>query len=59
MLQAAIQHHARMGKTCCSVDFEAFNPDAATFWMRYFQPACLSLMRCPETVPSGGGQPGG
>ncbi len=53
MLQAALQHHARLGKTCCAVDFEAFNPDAATFWMRYFQPACLSLMRCPEVVPHG------
>ncbi len=56
MLQAAVQHHALLGKTCCSVDFEAFNPDAAAYWMRYFQPACLSLMRCPETVPSAGGQ---
>ena len=59
MLQAALQHHARLGKTCCAVDFEAFNPDAATFWMRYFQPVCLSLMRCPETVPPGGDQLGG
>jgi len=59
MLQAALQHHARLGKTCCAVDFEAFNPDAAAFWMRYFQPVCLSLMRCPETVPPGGDQPGG
>jgi len=56
MLQAALQHHAHLGKTCCSVDFEAFNPDAAAFWMRYFQPACLSLMRCPETVPFAGDQ---
>lgn len=55
MLEAALQHHARLGKTCCSVDFEAFNPDAAAFWLRHFQPACLSLMRCPETIPPGGG----
>jgi GNAT superfamily N-acetyltransferase len=59
MLKAAIQHHARLGKTCCAVDFEAFNPDAAAFWMRYFQPVCLSLMRCPETIPANGGQIGG
>mgnify|MGYP001075555637 FL=1 len=51
MLDAALRHHARLGKTCCAVDFEAFNPDAAAFWMRYFQPVCLSLMRCPETIP--------
>lgn len=54
MLQVALQHHARLGKTCCSVDFESFNPDAAAFWMCNFQPVCLSLMRCPETIPPGG-----
>jgi GNAT superfamily N-acetyltransferase len=59
MLQAALQHHARLGKTCCAVDFEAFNPDATSFWLRHFQPVCLSLMRCPEVVPPGGGQQGG
>lgn len=59
MLQAALQYHVRLGKTCCAVDFEAFNPDAATFWRHYFQPACLSLMRCPETIPPGEGQAGG
>jgi GNAT superfamily N-acetyltransferase len=50
MLEAALCHHAKLGKTCCAVDFEAFNPDATNFWMRHFQPACLSLMRVPEDV---------
>jgi GNAT superfamily N-acetyltransferase len=54
MLQAALHHHARLGKTCCAVDFEAFNPDATAFWLRYFQPVCLSLMRCPEVIPPEG-----
>ena len=52
MLDAALRYHAGRGKTCCAVDFEAFNPDATTFWLRYFQPVCLSLMRCPEVVPT-------
>lgn len=51
MLDAALRYHAGRGKTCCAVDFEAFNPDATTFWLRYFRPVCLSLMRCPEVLP--------
>ena len=54
MLDAALRHHARLGKTCCAVDFEAINPDAVAFWLRHFQPVCLSLMRCPEVVPPPG-----
>ena len=50
MLDAALRHHAGLGKTCCAVDFEAFNPDATAFWLRHFQPVCLSLMRVPEVV---------
>lgn len=51
MLEAALRHHAALGKSCCAVDFESFNPDAAAFWPRHFQAVCLSLMRVPETVP--------
>jgi GNAT superfamily N-acetyltransferase len=51
MLAAALQYYADLGMTCCAVDFEAFNPDAAAFWLRHFQPVCLSVMRIPETVP--------
>jgi GNAT superfamily N-acetyltransferase len=50
MLDAALRHHAGLGKTCCAVDFEAFNPDATAFWLRHFQPVCFSLMRMPEVV---------
>ena len=50
MLEAALRHHAALGKTCCAVDFETFNPDAAAFWPQHFQSVCLSLMRVPETV---------
>ncbi|HSQ16923.1 MAG TPA: GNAT family N-acetyltransferase [Anaerolineales bacterium] len=50
MLDAALRHNAGLGKTCCAVDFEAFNPDATAFWLRHFQPVCLSLMRMPEVI---------
>jgi GNAT superfamily N-acetyltransferase len=56
MLEAALCHHATLGMRCCAVDFEATNPDATAFWLRHFQPVCLSLMRCPETVPGGANQ---
>jgi hypothetical protein len=36
---------------CCAVNFESFNPEAATFWMRYFEPVGLSVMRVPENLP--------
>lgn len=29
----------------CSVDFETFNPTARRFWLRYFSPVCISIMR--------------
>ena len=59
MLEAALRHHAALGMTCCAVDFEATNPEATAFWLRHFQPVCLSLMRCPETLPGGASrQPG-
>jgi GNAT superfamily N-acetyltransferase len=50
ILDAAIQDYAAKGFERCSVDFESFNPEAAHFWMKYFQPVCLSLMRHPEIV---------
>ncbi|MEW5870294.1 MAG: GNAT family N-acetyltransferase [Chloroflexota bacterium] len=51
MLDAALRHYAGLGITCCSVDFESFNPEAANFWMKHFQPVCFSLLRVPETLP--------
>jgi ribosomal protein S18 acetylase RimI-like enzyme len=48
MLDAGLRHYAGGSYTCCAVDFESFNPEAAAFWPRYFQPVCLSMMRVPE-----------
>ena len=53
MLEAALREFAARGLTCCSVDFESFNPEAAAFWPRYFQPVCLSVFRVPERQPVG------
>lgn len=50
LLNAAIRHYHQQGFTCCAVDFESFNPEAADFWMRYFTPVCFSLMRVPENA---------
>lgn len=33
------------GYRCCAVDFEAMNVPASRFWLRYFQPAVVSLGR--------------
>ena len=48
LLDAALRHYAARGFTRCAVDFESFNPEAAAFWPKYFDMACLSLMRVPE-----------
>jgi GNAT superfamily N-acetyltransferase len=49
ILHAALRHYADEGMSFCAVDFEAFNPEATAFWLRYFAPVCYSLMRTPET----------
>jgi len=54
MLDAALRHYAALGYQRCSVDFESFNPEAATFWTKYFQPVCLSVVRRPEIEPPAG-----
>jgi GNAT superfamily N-acetyltransferase len=48
LLDAALRSYAAQGYTACSVDFESFNPEAAVFWMRYFEPVCYSVLRIPE-----------
>jgi ribosomal protein S18 acetylase RimI-like enzyme len=48
LLNSAIKDYAQRGYTCCAVDFESLNPEAAAFWMKYFQPVCLSVVRIPE-----------
>lgn len=49
LLDAGLHDYARRGFAACSVDFESFNPEAAAFWLRYFQPVCFSLTRAPES----------
>jgi GNAT superfamily N-acetyltransferase len=51
LLDAALCDYAGRGFTRMAVNFESFNPEAASFWPRYFQPVCLSLMRTPEYLP--------
>lgn len=48
LLDAAMADYAGRGFTRCSVDFESINPDASSFWPRYFQPVCYSVTRIPE-----------
>jgi ribosomal protein S18 acetylase RimI-like enzyme len=48
MLDAALRDYAGRGFRRCVLDFEAFNPEARNFWLKYFQPAALSVMRMPE-----------
>jgi GNAT superfamily N-acetyltransferase len=51
LLDAALCDYARRGFTRMAVNFESFNPEAAAFWPKYFQPVCLSLVRAPEYLP--------
>lgn len=51
LLDAALRHYAGRGFTCCAVDFESFNPEAAAFWPKYFEPVAFSLARVPESLP--------
>lgn len=50
MLDAALRDYASQGIRRCAVNFESFNPEAASFWMKYFTPVCYSLIRVPESV---------
>ena len=51
LLDVALRDYAARGFTCCTVNFESFNPEAATFWMKYFEPVGLSVVRIPENCP--------
>jgi GNAT superfamily N-acetyltransferase len=51
LLDAALRDYADRGFTCCAVNFESFNPEAAAFWMKFFEPAGLSVVRVPENGP--------
>ncbi len=54
LLDAALRECAGRGYERCSVDFESFNPEAAAFWPKYFEPVCLSVLRIPEASPRSG-----
>jgi GNAT superfamily N-acetyltransferase len=45
MLEAGLRYYRDRGYNSCSVDFESFNPKASSFWKRYFEPVCYSVMR--------------
>jgi GNAT superfamily N-acetyltransferase len=50
LLEAALCDYQSLGLKYCAVNFESFNPEAAAFWMKYFAPVCLSVLRVPESV---------
>ena len=50
LLAAALRDYADQGYQRCAVDFKSFNPEAAAFWMKYFDPVCFSLLRVPENA---------
>ncbi|MEW6403146.1 MAG: GNAT family N-acetyltransferase [Chloroflexota bacterium] len=50
LLDAALRDYQSRGLKYCAVNFESFNPEAAAFWMKYFEPACYSVVRVPESV---------
>jgi GNAT superfamily N-acetyltransferase len=50
ILDAGMRDYAAKGYKRCSVDFEAFNPEAAAFWVKHFDLVCLSVTRVPERV---------
>jgi GNAT superfamily N-acetyltransferase len=52
MISAAIGDYHAQGYARCAVDFESVNPEAASFWPKYFTPVCYSLMRVPEREPN-------
>jgi GNAT superfamily N-acetyltransferase len=51
LLNAALRHYAGLGFDGLFTNFESFNPEAASFWPRYFRPVCFSLARVPEVLP--------
>jgi ribosomal protein S18 acetylase RimI-like enzyme len=52
LLDMALRDYAARGFSSCVLDFETFNPNAATFWPRYFDLVCYALMRVPESLGS-------
>jgi GNAT superfamily N-acetyltransferase len=52
LLDLALDYARRHGTKRVTVDFEAVNPEASAFWMKYFKPVCYSLTRIPENAES-------
>ena len=45
LLNKGLAWASERGYTRCALDFEAMNSQARRFWLRWFEPACYSLMR--------------
>ncbi len=50
LLDAALHDYDARGFERCAVDFESFNPEAAAFWVKYFEPVVFSAIRVPERI---------
>ncbi len=48
LLDEGLTYFSAQGFKRCSVDFESFNPEAVSFWLKYFMPVCFSVVRVPE-----------
>jgi len=48
LLAQAVDHYAARGFERMAVDYESFNPQAAAFWPRFFDPVAVSVVRVPE-----------
>lgn len=48
LLAQAVGHYAGRGFQRMAVDYETFNPGAAAFWRRFFDPVAVSVVRVPE-----------
>jgi len=51
LLDRCLDFARSQGYSRCAVDFEPMNVPAARFWMRYFQPVCISLARYVGAPP--------
>jgi len=51
LLDRCLDFARSQGYSRCAVDFEPMNVPAARFWMRYFQPVCVSLARYVGAPP--------
>jgi GNAT superfamily N-acetyltransferase len=48
MLARALEHYRALGFERMAVDYETINPQAVSFWPRYFDVVAVSYMRVPE-----------